>query len=206
MDTKPRELYHIFHPSPGYESSLLKVTTKNGLPTTVGFVTFTTYQDANEAMRKLQGVRFDPELPQTIRLELAKSNTKVSTPELNQEPTHGHSRMTPTSAAGLLLNPLAFGPLNTGATSTNQRSGDLPVTLFVSNLGRHADEQELFVLFSKFSGFRKLKLTDKVPPVAFVKYANIRRASHVLKKLQGATLPSLRGKLMNIKFSRTDMD
>lgn len=28
-----------------------------------------------------QGVRFDPELPQTIRLEFAKSNTKVSKPK-----------------------------------------------------------------------------------------------------------------------------
>lgn len=28
-----------------------------------------------------QGVRFDPELPQTIRLEFAKSNTKVTKPK-----------------------------------------------------------------------------------------------------------------------------
>ena len=28
-----------------------------------------------------QGVRFDPDLPQTIRLEFAKSNTKVSKPK-----------------------------------------------------------------------------------------------------------------------------
>lgn len=28
-----------------------------------------------------QGVRFDPDMPQTIRLEFAKSNTKVSKPK-----------------------------------------------------------------------------------------------------------------------------
>ena len=31
-----------------------------------------------------QGVRFDPDLPQTIRLEFAKSNTKVSKPKQPQ--------------------------------------------------------------------------------------------------------------------------
>lgn len=29
----------------------------------------------------LQGVRFDPDLPQTLRLEFAKSNTKVTKPK-----------------------------------------------------------------------------------------------------------------------------
>ena len=33
-----------------------------------------------------QGVRFDPDLPQTIRLEFAKSNTKVSKPKQQQNP------------------------------------------------------------------------------------------------------------------------
>uniref|UniRef100_A0A914Z569 RRM domain-containing protein n=1 Tax=Panagrolaimus superbus TaxID=310955 RepID=A0A914Z569_9BILA len=87
MDTKPRELYLLFRAYSGYESSLLKVTNKNGKPSApVGFVTFTTHQDANDARRKLQGVRFDPELSQTIRLELAKSNTKVSKPKQPSPP------------------------------------------------------------------------------------------------------------------------
>ncbi|PRD27563.1 UNVERIFIED_CONTAM: cpo [Trichonephila clavipes] len=33
-----------------------------------------------------QGVRFDPDLPQTIRLEFAKSNTKVSKPKQPSPP------------------------------------------------------------------------------------------------------------------------
>ena len=82
MDTKPRELYLLFRAYSGYESSLLKVTYRNGNPSApVGFVTFVTHQDANEARRKLQRVRFDPELSRHIRLELANSNTKVSKPQ-----------------------------------------------------------------------------------------------------------------------------
>lgn len=81
-DVKSRELYLLFRSFPGYEASQLKLTpsSKNGtakMSTPVGFVTFATRQDADEARTKLQGVRFDPEQPQTIRLELARSNTKV---------------------------------------------------------------------------------------------------------------------------------
>ncbi|XP_050578827.1 protein couch potato-like isoform X5 [Bombus affinis] len=64
MDAKPRELYLLFR---AYEP--------------VGFVTFHTRAGAEAAKQDLQGVRFDPDMPQTIRLEFAKSNTKVSKPK-----------------------------------------------------------------------------------------------------------------------------
>ncbi|GFQ69730.1 protein couch potato [Trichonephila clavata] len=72
----------------GYEGSLLKVTSKNGKTSSpVGFVTFTTRAGAEAAKLDLQqGVRFDPDLPQTIRLEFAKSNTKVSKPKQPSPP------------------------------------------------------------------------------------------------------------------------
>ncbi|KAG5328182.1 CPO protein, partial [Acromyrmex charruanus] len=83
MDTKPRELYLLFRAYEGYEGSLLKVTSKNGKTASpVGFVTFHTRAGAEAAKQDLQqGVRFDPDMPQTIRLEFAKSNTKVSKPK-----------------------------------------------------------------------------------------------------------------------------
>uniref|UniRef100_A0A1I7YSD3 RRM domain-containing protein n=1 Tax=Steinernema glaseri TaxID=37863 RepID=A0A1I7YSD3_9BILA len=87
MDAKPRELYLLFRAYPGYENSLLKVTSKNGKTASpVGFVTFASRQDADEAKRALQGVRFDPDYPQTIRLELARSNTKVQKPKQTSPP------------------------------------------------------------------------------------------------------------------------
>ncbi|KHJ44336.1 hypothetical protein D918_05347 [Trichuris suis] len=100
LDTKPRELYLLFRGCQGYESSLLKVTQKSSskLTAPIGFVTFTNRQSAEEArlmmqarsaggaesskifytMFSIQGVKFDPDLPQAIRLEFARSNTKVS--------------------------------------------------------------------------------------------------------------------------------
>ncbi|XP_071825370.1 uncharacterized protein [Apostichopus japonicus] len=82
MDAKPRELYLLFRGCKGYEGSLLKVTSKPGKSQSpVGFVTFDSRAGAEAAKESLQGVRFDSESPQTIRLEFAKSNTKVPKPK-----------------------------------------------------------------------------------------------------------------------------
>ncbi|XP_035671660.1 U1 small nuclear ribonucleoprotein A-like isoform X1 [Branchiostoma floridae] len=85
MDAKPRELYLLFRAYKGYEGSLLKVTTKQGGKATspVGFVTFESRAGAEAAKQALQGVRFDPDMPQTLRLEFAKANTKVQKPKQN---------------------------------------------------------------------------------------------------------------------------
>ncbi|KAK7792621.1 hypothetical protein R5R35_013453 [Gryllus longicercus] len=95
MDAKPRELYLLFRAYEGYEGSLLKVTSKNGKTASpVGFVTFNTRAGAEAAKQDLQGVRFDPDMPQTIRLEFAKSNTKVSKPKQQAGATAGSSHPT----------------------------------------------------------------------------------------------------------------
>jgi len=80
VDVKPREVYLLFRSFKGYEGSLLKLTDKQGKPSPVAFVTFEGREEAEEAKSALQGVRFDPDISQTLRLEFAKSNTKVTKP------------------------------------------------------------------------------------------------------------------------------
>uniref|UniRef100_A0A8D8T1F9 Protein couch potato n=1 Tax=Cacopsylla melanoneura TaxID=428564 RepID=A0A8D8T1F9_9HEMI len=102
MDAKPRELYLLFRAYEGYEGSLLKVTSKNGKTASpVGFVTFHTRAGAEAAKQDLQGVRFDPDMPQTIRLEFAKSNTKVSKPKTSVPA----SNVPPTSTHPTIMHP-----------------------------------------------------------------------------------------------------
>jgi len=105
MDTKPRELYLLFRAYEGYEGSLLKVTSKNGKTSSpVGFVTFNTRAGAEAAKQDLQqGVRFDPDLPQTIRLEFAKSNTKVSKPKQQQNQALGPAVSSASSASAAAM-------------------------------------------------------------------------------------------------------
>ncbi|KAI1280460.1 Protein couch potato [Halotydeus destructor] len=93
MDAKPRELYLLFRAYKGYEGSLLKVTSKNGKTSSpVGFVTFSTRAGAEAAKQDLHGVRFDPDLPQQIRLEFAKSNTKVKQQASPPSVSHSHNQ------------------------------------------------------------------------------------------------------------------
>ncbi|XP_059541482.1 RNA-binding protein with multiple splicing isoform X5 [Myotis daubentonii] len=95
LDIKPRELYLLFRPFKGYEGSLIKLTSKQP----VGFVSFDSRSEAEAAKNALnfspvishggvqlslaitvlsKGIRFDPEIPQTLRLEFAKANTKMA--------------------------------------------------------------------------------------------------------------------------------
>lgn len=74
FDIKPRELYLLFRPFKGYEGSLIKLTSKQP----VGFVSFDSRSEAEAAKNALNGIRFDPEIPQTLRLEFAKANTKMA--------------------------------------------------------------------------------------------------------------------------------
>jgi hypothetical protein len=90
MDTKPREIYLLFRGFKGYQGSLLKLTGKEGKKATpVAFVTFENREQAEVTKSELQGVRFDPELPTTIRIEFAKANTKVTKPTVVRPPTLG---------------------------------------------------------------------------------------------------------------------
>jgi len=83
MDAKLREVYLMFRGYKGYQNSLLKLTGKEGKKASpVAFVTFETREQAETSKSELQGVRFDPDLPTTIRIEFAKANTKVSKPVL----------------------------------------------------------------------------------------------------------------------------
>ncbi|KAL7980025.1 hypothetical protein Chor_001293, partial [Crotalus horridus] len=58
----------------------------------VGFVTFDSRSGAEAAKNALNGIRFDPENPQTLRLEFAKANTKMAKSKLmgTPNPTNLH--------------------------------------------------------------------------------------------------------------------
>ncbi|XP_016375806.1 RNA-binding protein with multiple splicing [Sinocyclocheilus rhinocerous] len=91
LDIKPRELYLLFRPFQGYEGSLIKFTSKQP----VGFVSFDSRSEAEAAKNALNGVRFDPDIRQTLRLEFAKANTKMAKNKLVGIPNPSASRQSP---------------------------------------------------------------------------------------------------------------
>uniref|UniRef100_A0A8D3DFI6 RRM domain-containing protein n=1 Tax=Scophthalmus maximus TaxID=52904 RepID=A0A8D3DFI6_SCOMX len=78
LDIKPRELYLLFRPFKP-----------------VGFVSFDSRSEAEAAKNALNGVRFDPEIPQTLRLEFAKANTKMAKNKLVGTPNPPPSQQSP---------------------------------------------------------------------------------------------------------------
>uniref|UniRef100_A0A8C6MK73 RRM domain-containing protein n=1 Tax=Moschus moschiferus TaxID=68415 RepID=A0A8C6MK73_MOSMO len=100
VDIKPRELYLLFRPFKGYEGSLIKLTSRQP----VGFVIFDSRAGAETAKNTLYGIRFDPENPQTLRLEFAKANTKMAKNKLmaTPNPTNAHPTLAATAAATAL--------------------------------------------------------------------------------------------------------
>ncbi|XP_016114785.1 RNA-binding protein with multiple splicing [Sinocyclocheilus grahami] len=78
LDIKPRELYLLFRPFQP-----------------VGFVSFDSRSEAETAKNALNGVRFDPDIPQTLRLEFAKANTKMAKNKLVGIPNPSASRQSP---------------------------------------------------------------------------------------------------------------
>mmetsp|Transcript_20700 Transcript_20700/g.34093 ORF Transcript_20700/g.34093 Transcript_20700/m.34093 type:complete len:153 (+) Transcript_20700:690-1148(+) len=69
-DVREREVWNAFRLFQGFESARM-----NGrMP--VAFVAFVDQASALAARQKMTGVRFDPDSPSILRIELAKSNSK----------------------------------------------------------------------------------------------------------------------------------
>ncbi|XP_067413070.1 RNA-binding protein with multiple splicing isoform X1 [Emydura macquarii macquarii] len=112
LDIKPRELYLLFRPFKGYEGSLIKLTSKQP----VGFVSFDSRSEAEAAKNALNGIRFDPEIPQTLRLEFAKANTKMAKSKLVGTPNPS-TALSSTVPQFITREPYALAPSLRGCFS-----------------------------------------------------------------------------------------
>jgi hypothetical protein len=78
-DVREREIHNFFRFFHGYEGCSLSESRKeeSGSKQCVAFVSFTDRGSAVQAMRCVKNVQFDPSLPQVLRVDFAKSDTKV---------------------------------------------------------------------------------------------------------------------------------
>ncbi|CAJ0593928.1 unnamed protein product [Cylicocyclus nassatus] len=178
MDAKPRELYLLFRAYRGYESSLLKMTAKNGKPTS-------------------PGVRFDPDCAQVLRLELAKSNTK-SMPQFL-------APLQPTEAIVLDQHPLLFDQHQLLSLSLPRfpAAQSLPFAGFGS---RRSESSPPGLLHAAFAGFTRLRMhTKNGSSVAFIEYSSLASATSAMMALQGFQLGSSERGGLRIEYARNKM-
>ena len=99
-----------------------------------------------------QGARFDPDLPQTIRLEFAKSNTKVSKPKQQVSAAAPHpALMHPAFSHGRKYLPRAHGDLQGSLRLTETRRGSQGLRTQGNSLRltvAHRDSQRLTVIYA----------------------------------------------------------
>jgi len=169
MDTKPRELYLLFRAYEGYEGSLLKVTSKNGKTSSpVGFVTFNTRAGAEAAKQDLQqGVRFDPDLPQTIRLEFAKSNTKVSKPK-QPSPSSAAAAAAAAAAVSQAHSPLVHPLTGQALSPFIHGAADLWSHPSMSGYGATAEQQLQLQLHQQAALLHHPALQQQLPVRSFL--------------------------------------
>jgi len=113
-DIKQREIHNLFRFIDGYEDAILK-------PNGVAFVLFTDQDKAYNAMETLNGIYFDPDSAEMLRVELAKQNSKrrrdaeesqnplFFSPERQERRLRKASQMAATSYVTQLAHPTLFG-------------------------------------------------------------------------------------------------
>eukprot|EP00771_Trimastix_marina_P004161 gnl/Trimastix_PCT/900.p1 GENE.gnl/Trimastix_PCT/900~~gnl/Trimastix_PCT/900.p1 ORF type:complete len:305 (+),score=66.05 gnl/Trimastix_PCT/900:42-917(+) len=229
-DLKRREVHNLFRGFTGYEGNMIKRIGGEGSERLVAFVSFMSHEQAVQARDALQGFQFDPDAPGTLRLEFAKSNTRISkrpsdscTPEDKrmrwdyQDPRHqqsmsyppqypygqgGYSYPTPYSGG---MWDSRFAAPQTAYPA--QRMGGAPPcnTLFVANLETTITEESLREIFSKYPGFKRLRLTPKgTNSMGFFEFMTREAATQAMAGLQGTSIPGSQGPL-RVEFARNPM-
>ncbi|KAI3390190.1 hypothetical protein SNEBB_006611 [Seison nebaliae] len=122
-DAKERELYLLFRAYSGFECARLNPSMKPGT-NPVGFVKFNSRENAEKARVELsKGIKFDPTLQQTLRLEFAKSDTKAQKQRLTN--LHGIGMFNNSSQNHLNNNFNIFQQSTNVSLANNQKLNQL---------------------------------------------------------------------------------
>jgi len=202
-DVKEREIHNLFRLVPGYEGC--KLTSVNRGP--VAFASFTDRNSASVGQSYLDGIKFDPNYPTTLRIEFAKSNS--ITKRLIEEDTYQNTKRFRTQYTRPLVPIFSLPSTETRGTDTHRKGGDPNrppcTTLFVTNIDSQTTEEDLAHIFGSVPGFKRLRLPGQEGRRgrnAFVEYADIPSAQSALYSLQTYPLGSC---YLRIEFAKSKM-
>ncbi|GJQ09382.1 hypothetical protein GpartN1_g1173.t1 [Galdieria partita] len=239
-DVLEREVHNLFRfRYPLYDGCIIKASSRRKEP--VVFAVFRTREEAEEAMKDFDGIVFDPASGSKLKIEFAKSNTRVkrdwahaSSFEDNrrnegrrvEKRYRGSDYNLGTGASGVVAQLPLFTQPGSWNLATNNTPGlqypmfsnvSLPLTssfnqnacstLFVGNLSPSVTQAELENLFSRCTGFRRVRLNmkDERAPVAFVEFTDSVYSTQAMQQCQNVPLPSSEKGGIRIEFARNKM-
>jgi RNA recognition motif-containing protein len=217
-DVKEREIHNLFRFVPGYEGC--KMTIMNQRP--VSFASFQTREFAASAIQQLNGITFDPNVEQTLRVEFARANSKVKriitdAGAQQQEkrrrvgspytqPTYGYN----TGYTGTSYDHYStYGYNEPYSHSASLHQMNIPLsqhqhpqhsrltpctTLFVTGLDPTIGQNELISIFSGGAGFQRF-LLGKDGQHCFLDYSDLNSSANALTSLNGYQVGAYRIKV-----------
>eukprot|EP01126_Amoeba_proteus_P000665 TRINITY_DN10187_c0_g2_i12.p1 TRINITY_DN10187_c0_g2~~TRINITY_DN10187_c0_g2_i12.p1 ORF type:complete len:249 (-),score=37.37 TRINITY_DN10187_c0_g2_i12:148-894(-) len=223
-DVKEREIHNLFRLVPGYEGCKLNLSTGKH---PVAFASFLDRAAARNGQNLFQGIRFDPSLQAPLRVEFAKSNSKIK--RLLDEPCSDQDskRRRPETWRTTEMPPGVYYPEPTDyppgfpytptflpeplrqATFPAQPVPPLRTlrkpcsTLYVAGIDPSTNEGDLIQIFSGSQGFKKLKLTVKEGSAfAFIEFEDVDASTVALNTYNGMTLAN---STFRIEFAKSQM-
>eukprot|EP01126_Amoeba_proteus_P017391 TRINITY_DN1835_c0_g2_i5.p1 TRINITY_DN1835_c0_g2~~TRINITY_DN1835_c0_g2_i5.p1 ORF type:complete len:276 (+),score=24.00 TRINITY_DN1835_c0_g2_i5:1-828(+) len=224
-DVKEREIHNLFRLCRGYEGC--KLTLSQGKP--VAFASFADRNAAITAQTSLHNIKFDPSFHQTLRIEMAKSNSKtkrlLDEPDTRldsrrREPTwrpndipppggmYFHDSYPPPSQSSYPPYPSWGYPPDRPdmfqmAVGPGRKNTAPCTTLYVAGIEPHVGEENLTRLFSSIPGFKKVLLTQKENSTfAFVEYTDIQSSTQALCTFNNVQIGNSH---VRIEFARNKM-
>jgi hypothetical protein len=196
LDVKEREINLLFRKYPGYEGGFLKMSSTKPM----AFVTFTDQISALNALNDVQGLLFDPSLPDSqLQSTLAKHNTKSKRAgtATSDFPTIG-SDPKRRAVQSPINSQYSFPTYLTGYTSTYptgypnasslHATADNSInTIFINNIDEQGGEALLRDHIKMYPGFVRLKL-GKTGRTAFAEFASHEAAGQAVVSLNGARI------------------
>lgn len=214
-DIKPREIFNLFRPYPGFQNSSLTFSGESA-KVPVAFVVFSSHDKAIAAMNHLQGIQFDPDLHNRLRIELAKSNSKnrkrmpilnprLSIPFTSSENTDGGSDdETVRSVFNYIYTDSEEREEKHSKGKYYSASHKCP-TLFIGNI-HESNKNLLETLLQSFTGFLKVKIIQKEDTLTcWADFSNITNSTTALQTLKTTNFNSVSGKQIRLEYARKPM-
>lgn len=161
------------------------------------FIVFDKVEDAEKAMRDLQGYPLE-EKPMLLQYAKAKSDRTIQKTAPESFEQHKETRLAAKTARGPLKAMASSNPTSTTKKPTKRQPGSRPTVaadgnpphkiLFVQNLPDEITVDIMQAIFARYAGFKEVRMVPGRAGIAFVEYNDDESAISAREGTSGMTL------------------